>query len=122
MKTELKTIVDIVCDFYKIDPKLIESKTRVRSISEIRQICHYFARKHTEYSYSIIGENIGMKDHCSVIYSQKVVNDRIDTYKSFRTKIDDLNKRIKSFLFDSKIVIEHKTYTEIIHKSKGFLI
>lgn len=59
----IELIQQKVCDYYNMDVKLLQSKTRKREIALARQISMYLAKKYTEYPLSHIGSRLGGKDH-----------------------------------------------------------
>jgi len=125
--SKLNEIVSIVCDFYDFPKKLIHSKSRERYIVEKRQICFYFAKKYfagknTTYSLALIGQEIGGKNHATVLYSDKCVNDQLDINVNFRKEITQIES-----LLDSRFAKKDKTiyfdgYSVTYHYSQGMLI
>ncbi len=55
----------------------IQSKKRTQTISTARHVAMYLARNHTCHSLQEIGGYMGGKDHASVLYAVKKVEDRI---------------------------------------------
>lgn len=69
-------VVDIVAQFYQIDKESIYEKTRRKDIVKPRQVAMYLLREDINESYPSIGENIGGRDHTTVIHScEKIKND-----------------------------------------------
>jgi chromosomal replication initiator protein len=58
----------------------------------------YLAKKMTNQSLKNIGENFGGRDHSTVIYSCKAVQDLLDTDMIFKDTVFDLEKKIKMSL------------------------
>jgi chromosomal replication initiator protein len=87
-------IRQVVCDYFHVSPTLIQEKTRKREVVIVRQVAMYFAKDYTNASLAYIGNQLGKKDHTTVLYAHKVVTDLIATDRLFRTKIDDLRNRI----------------------------
>ncbi len=73
----------------------MESKTRKRGIITVRQECHYFAKTYTNESLYSIGAGIGKVDHGTVLNSIKRINNFIDTDKSFKREIKDIDGILK---------------------------
>ena len=74
---------------YELDCE-IKDKVKKRQIVEIRQLSHYFVRKNTKLSYTDIGILIGNKNHATVMYSIKQVNNLKDFDKLFSKRYKEL--------------------------------
>lgn len=87
-------IQKVVCDYFDLPIELMKSKTRKREVVQARQIAMYFSKKFTKSSLANIGAHCGGKDHATVLHACKTVNNLIDTDKTFRVYIDELEKKI----------------------------
>jgi len=87
-------IKKIVSDYYKVSVNLINSTTRKREVVQARQLVMYFAKKYTKGSLENIGANCGNKDHATVLYACKTVNNLLDTDKAYRKCVEELEKII----------------------------
>ena len=54
----------------------------------------YFAKKYSNCSLAVIGQQCGGKDHATVHHACKTVSDRIDTDKQFKGMMNELEKKI----------------------------
>ncbi|MFA6713490.1 MAG: helix-turn-helix domain-containing protein, partial [Bacteroidales bacterium] len=72
------------------------SKTRKREIVQARQIAMYLSRNLTKTSLASIGSQIGGKDHATVLHAYNTVCDLIDTDRSFRQFVSDIEKKLLS--------------------------
>lgn len=88
-------IQKVVCDYFDIDPKVLHARTRKREIVQARQIAMYFSKNLTNASLTIIGSEIGGKDHSTVLHAYKVVKDLITTDKNFKNFVDDIERQLK---------------------------
>lgn len=91
------SIADIkqeVCKYYHINETELCSTSRRQPLSQIRQIAMYFASKFTEASTIQIGQNLGGRTHPTVIHSIKQIKGLIETSKSVRLDIEQLEERI----------------------------
>jgi chromosomal replication initiator protein len=88
-------IQKVVCDYFNLPLDLINSKTRKREIVQARQLSMYFSKKHTKASLATIGLHCGNKDHATVLHACKTINNLIETDKSFRTYVEEIDKKIK---------------------------
>jgi chromosomal replication initiator protein len=91
----IEYIQKVVCNFFNIPPDTIRSKTRKREIVQARQVAMYFSKSLTKSSLATIGSQIGGKDHATVLHACKTVNNLIETDKSFRIQIDEIEKKLK---------------------------
>ncbi|MBU0486751.1 MAG: chromosomal replication initiator protein DnaA [Bacteroidetes bacterium] len=88
-------IQKVVCDYFSIALDIINSKTRKREVVQARQIAMFFAKSMTKSSLATIGLHCGNKDHATVLHACRTVNNLMETDKSFKNYIDDIEKRIK---------------------------
>ncbi|MBO6034424.1 MAG: chromosomal replication initiator protein DnaA, partial [Paludibacteraceae bacterium] len=65
-------------------------------IVQARQVAMYFAKIKTKDSLTTIGTTIGKRNHATVLHACKTVQDLIDTDKSFRSSIEELNRMFKN--------------------------
>ncbi|WP_369427766.1 chromosomal replication initiator protein DnaA [Membranihabitans maritimus] len=90
----INSIQELVAGHFNIGVDHLQSKSRKRNIVTARQLSMYFAKKHTNKSLKTIGETFGGRDHSTVIYSCKTVQDLMDTDKVFKDTVSDLEKKI----------------------------
>ncbi len=64
-----KDVVDVVADYYSLNPAIIYEKTRKKEVVKPRQIIMYILREDVGTSYPTIGEQLGGRDHTTVIHS-----------------------------------------------------
>lgn len=98
MYKELLEIAKVVSEYYEIEIELFLSGRSFRIIVEPRQISQYLARKFTKYSLNIVGDQLGRKDHATVLHSCKTVKNQIETNKNFKEDIDKIEKILKERL------------------------
>tara|TARA_B100000508_G_scaffold122703_1_gene104972 strand:+ start:7081 stop:8532 length:1452 start_codon:yes stop_codon:yes gene_type:complete len=87
-------IQKVVCDYFDLNIELLKSKTRKREVVQARQIAMFFSKKLTKSSLANIGAHCGGKDHATVLHACKTVNNLMETDKTFRGYIADLDKKI----------------------------
>lgn len=92
----VERIQKIVCDYFKIEPELFLSNSRKRELVQARQISMYLSRNHTDKSLALIGNKTGGRDHTTVLHSYNTVCDLLDTDKSFRKFVSDIERRLSS--------------------------
>ena len=63
------------------------SKTRKREIALPRQLAMYFAKEYTNATFTKIGEEMGGKDHSTVMYACETIRD-----------VSKIDKELKKYL------------------------
>mgnify|MGYP001384441614 FL=1 len=86
-------IQKIVCDYFDLSIDSFKSKTRKRNIVQARQLAMYFSKQLTKSSLANIGAQCGGKDHATVLHACKTVNNLAETDKTFRTYIEEIEKK-----------------------------
>jgi chromosomal replication initiator protein len=88
-------IQKLVAEYFKVGVETLQGKTRKRSIVIARQLSMYLAKNLTDRSLKAIGETFGGRDHSTVIYSCKTVQDLMETDVIFKETVADLEKKIR---------------------------
>ena len=92
----LSVIRKKVCDFFNIEESALLNKTRVHDVVEARQLAMYFAKRLTKDSLSTIGNAIGNKNHATVLYACKTIENRMATNAEFRNRVEQIHRYIVS--------------------------
>jgi chromosomal replication initiator protein len=90
----IEQIQRLVCEHFTMSLEDITSKSRKREIVQARQISMYFSKQLTKESLVNIGRYFGGRDHSTVIHACQTVNNLIDTDKSFRSIVAELEKKL----------------------------
>ncbi len=88
-------IQNVVCNYFNINVNRLQSKTRKREVVQARQIAMYFSKNLTSSSLSAIGAAIGGKDHATVLYACRQVNNFMETDREFKSYINDIEQKLK---------------------------
>jgi len=88
-------IQKVVCNYFNIPVEQLNNTTRKREIVQARQISMYFSKTLTKCSLATIGSQIGGKDHATVLHACKTVNNLLETDKSFKNQVDEIEKKLK---------------------------
>jgi len=88
-------IQQLVAEHFSVDVEKLQSKTRKRSIVIARQLSMYLAKNLTDKSLKSIGETFGGRDHSTVIYSCRTVQDLMETDIIFKDTVQELEKKIR---------------------------
>lgn len=93
-KISTQGIRDTVCEYFHISNDDLASPSRKREVVQARQIAMYLAKTHTKDSLNTIGAAIGRRNHATVLHACKTVQDLMDTDKSFRYSMDEIERKI----------------------------
>lgn len=94
----LEFIQKLVANHFNVQVDKLQGKTRKRSIVIARQLSMYLAKHLTDKSLKAIGDTFGGRDHSTVIYSCKTVQDLMETDVVFKDTVAELEKKIKMSL------------------------
>ncbi|MBA8667498.1 chromosomal replication initiator protein DnaA [Holosporaceae bacterium 'Namur'] len=86
-------IIEVVANFYGVTAKEIFSKSRESKYVLPRQVSAFISKQLTDKSLKDIGQALGKRDHATVIYSIKKLEERMANDKSVNediTKIIDM--------------------------------
>jgi chromosomal replication initiator protein len=92
----IDAIQKTVCDFYNISLSDIKAKRRTKDIALPRQVAMYLSKKITEASLNDIGKHFGGKDHATVIYACRQMEEKRGKDETFNRVIENLMQRIKN--------------------------
>jgi len=109
----INQVKEVVAAHFGMPVSDIDKNSRRREIVIARQLCFYFCdgyirngenqhnNQHTKTGASLkkIGQQIGNKDHATVMYGIRTVNDLIETDKSFASEVCMIDNEIKSYWF-----------------------
>lgn len=85
----------LVAEYFKVPVEKLHGKTRKRDIVIARQLSMYLAKNFTTNTLKDIGKNFGGRDHTTVLYSVKAVQDLMDTDLVFKDKVVELEKQVQ---------------------------
>ncbi len=94
----VQNIAKLVADHFEVPMEKLNSKTRKRNVVIARQLSMFLAKNYTKSSLKTIGHNFGGKDHSTVIYSIKTVQNLIDTDSLFKDTVAELEKKVEMSL------------------------
>jgi chromosomal replication initiator protein len=83
-----------VCEHLGVRVQDIKTKKRTKELANARQIAMYLTKQHTSLSLNEIGRSFGGKDHATVIYACKQVEERRQKDGNFNRMIDSINRKI----------------------------
>lgn len=91
----IESIQELVAKTFDIPVDQLNGKSRKRGVVIARQLSMYLAKNYTNKSLKVIGDYFGGKDHSTVIYSCKAIQDMLDTDPKFRTKVNEIEREVK---------------------------
>ncbi len=92
----LESIQKTVADFYNIRPSDMKSERRGRSIARPRQVAMTLCKQLTTKSYPEIGRQFGGRDHTTVMYAVKKIEELRETDSVLDEEIELLVARLEN--------------------------
>ncbi len=93
----LAAVIHEVALHYKCSVAQIKSKSKHKNITSVRQIALYLMKKMTTYSLETIGSFVGGRDHSTVCYAIKKVEDMIEHSSAVAQTVSTLEHKIVSY-------------------------
>lgn len=87
-------IQDVVCKYFGLQKDRLLSKTRKREVALPRQLAMYFAKEYTNATFTKIGEEMGGKDHSTVMYACDTIRDVAKVDKEMKKFIKEIKDKI----------------------------
>jgi chromosomal replication initiator protein len=88
-------IIGKTAEYFGITMDELTGTSRSRVYVTARQIAMYLCRQLTDLSLPKIGENFGGKDHTTVMYAVKKVEDQIAQRRQMYNQVNEIHARIK---------------------------
>lgn len=88
-------IIEVVAEEFKLSAADLKANSRMKAVSQARQIAIFLIREITSQSFPAIGE-VFAKKHSTIIYAYEKVNEEIMKDHSFSKYIAELRARITS--------------------------
>jgi len=85
-----------VCAYFGLSDDIFLSSSRKREVVQARQIAMYLSRNLTSSSLDNIGSQIGGKNHATVLYACNTVSDLMETEKTFRQHVSEIERLLKT--------------------------
>jgi chromosomal replication initiator protein len=80
-------VVQTVADFYRIDPKALLGRYRGQEVVTPRHVAMYLMREEAKTSLSQIGEELGGRDHTTVLHGYEKMRSDIEANSSLRQQV-----------------------------------
>lgn len=95
--TSLDRIIEVVTRFYNIDIDQLLANSRRQETAFPRQVVMYLLRKELSYSFPAIGRKLGGKDHSTIVYAYRKIEDLIKNSQDFQKEIDVICDQIYNY-------------------------
>jgi len=90
----LEDVKALVCQYFKLDPALLESKSRKKIHAYPRNVYVYLCRQHTDRTVEEIGRSLS-RNHSTVLYASEVIEHKMKMDKRVKNQIDFLTNKLK---------------------------
>lgn len=87
-------IKKVVCNYYNITKKQIESKSRTADIANARHIAIYLCRSILDMPFKKIGNEFGNRDHSTIMSSYDKMEKMIDKKESYQKAIYQIKEKL----------------------------
>ncbi|MGG5174706.1 chromosomal replication initiator protein DnaA [Pseudarthrobacter sp. J1763] len=94
-------ILDQTADYFKLTMEELCSKSRTRTLVTARQIAMYLCRELTDMSLPKIGQELGGRDHTTVIHADRKIRELMAERRVIYNQVTELTNRIKQQQRDS---------------------
>ncbi len=89
-------LVQIVANYYKINPESVYEATRRKEVVRARQVTMFILRNDFDVSFPQIGRSLGGKDHTTVIHSFEKIKKEVETDLSLNQDIERIRSLISA--------------------------
>jgi len=86
----IEKILEVVSEHYNVTTEEIFSRNRTQKIAFARQVAMYIASEHTTMSNVQIGQNLGKRNHATVIHAVTQIKNLLDVDESTRVAIREI--------------------------------
>jgi len=93
----LDGIKKVICNYFKVDPSMLESNSRKKIHAYPRNLFVYLCRNFTDATLEDIGKSIN-RNHSTIIYSSEVIEKKAKIDNTVKKQISFLSEKIKDTL------------------------
>lgn len=90
----IRMITEVVAEFYAVRRFDMLSQRRTQALIRPRQVAMYLARRLTPKSLPEIGLHIGGRDHTTVLYGCRRIEERLQADPAFASEVDEIEVAI----------------------------
>ncbi|NLE84667.1 MAG: chromosomal replication initiator protein DnaA [Chloroflexi bacterium] len=91
-----KTVLEVVSNFFDVSQNSLTGRSRARDVAFPRQVAMYLMRDLGELSLPRIGEELGGRDHTTVMYACDKISELVETDDRTRKQILQLRGQLQS--------------------------
>lgn len=91
----VEKIIEEVARTYQVTPEDICSQKRNAAVSKSRQVAMYVVREITQMPMVEIGQTFGGRDHSTVVYALRQMEDRLERESHTKDTVNDIIKNIR---------------------------
>jgi chromosomal replication initiator protein len=84
----------LMCQYFKVDPVLLASKSRKRIHTYPRNLYLYLCRQYTDSTVEEIGRSLS-RNHPTVLYASEVIEHKMKLDKRVRNQIEFLSSKLE---------------------------
>jgi chromosomal replication initiator protein len=88
-------IKNLICQYFKIDPQILDSKSRKKVYAYPRAVYIYLCRHHTGMTAEEIGKTLS-RSHSTVLYATEVIEHRMKVDKKVRNQVEFLRAKLEN--------------------------
>lgn len=112
LKKSVETIIDTICEYFKISIEKVCSKSRKKDVVNVRHFCIYIIRKSEKMSLQEIGGIFKIKQHGSVLNAFHKIDSFIEQYEQYREDYKEIKFRLslKNVSLDNKNIYRHLAF------------
>ncbi|MFH0969823.1 MAG: chromosomal replication initiator protein DnaA [Patescibacteria group bacterium] len=89
-----QNIVELVSEFYNINPEDLLTKGRKQEVAWARQVAMFLMRSELNLSYPSIGEKFGGRDHTTALHAFEKINKELEENEKLKDAIFVLKERL----------------------------
>ncbi len=94
---DAESIIEATASYFGVRAAEIKGKKRLKEIAYARQVAMYLTRKLTGLSFPDIGKKFGGKDHSTVMYACKKMQDLLHEDSRTKAAVEKLTRRFDRF-------------------------
>lgn len=91
----LEDILKALCRCNKVKVRDVVGKSRKADIVSVRHLAMYLTQKYTQMSQSQIGQEMGHRDHTTVLHGIRQVEQRLATDREYRQQVEAIEVNLK---------------------------
>jgi chromosomal replication initiator protein len=92
----LEAIQKLVCQYFKVDFQMLQSKSRKKIHADPRKIYVYLCRHYTDETLEEIGRSIN-RIHSTVLYASEVIEHKMNVDRKVKNQVEFLSKKVEGF-------------------------